>query len=62
MRFSGMNREWTTASIVCMLALVGATGSGAQTSKTTTTKAPASKSSAKAPSGPSTLSGVYTDE
>ena len=58
MRFSDMKREWTTASLVCMLAVAGATGAGAQTSKATAAKPTA----AKAPSGPSTLSGVYTDE
>jgi hypothetical protein len=53
-----VTNRWTTAVLACMLSLAGRTGVNAQTSKTTTKPT----STAKAYSGPSTLSGIYTNE
>lgn len=57
MRFVSMGyrfeARWTVGLFACMLALGANTTVGAQTAKT---------ASAKAPTGPSTLSGVYTNE
>lgn len=56
MRLLYMDKRWTTALLVCMLSLARRPTLDAQTGKTT--KAAATK----ALSGPTTLSGVYTDE
>ncbi len=58
MRLMYMKNRWTTAFLACMLSFASRPGLSAQTTKTTTKPAAA----AKAPPGPSTLSGVYTDE
>jgi len=57
MRFLYMKNRWTTALLACMLFVAGAAATDAQTTKTTKPVA-----AAKAVPGPSTLSGVYTDE
>ena len=63
MRLIYMANRWTTTLAACMLSLAAGAGVGAQTTKTTTK--PAAKTApavAKTASGPSTLSGIYTDE
>ena len=63
MRLIYMANRWTTTFVSCMLSLAAGTFVGAQTTKTTTKPAAKTASAAvKPPSGPSTLSGVYTDE
>ena len=58
MRFIYMKNRWTTTFLACMLCCGSGTALNAQTTKTTTKPAAAPKP----PPGPSTLSGVYTEE
>jgi mono/diheme cytochrome c family protein len=61
MRLMYMKNGWTTGFLVCMLSFCGRGTLAAQTSKTAQ-KTTTTPTAAKAPAGPSTLSGIYTNE